>query len=126
MTEPETPTAEQRIALLQTELKESQNKTIELISLVSYLAKARILGDPLVEFFSAPEAWDVYYPDDNRTPFPPPSPCVKDCVKVMHEEATQCFGIADEAERKACMGSMMRRYRTCLRECRTGGGLAPD
>lgn len=108
----------QQIARLEEELEHSRNQTAALISLVSSYARANVFDDPIDQFFSAPEAWELAYPvgHPNPTP-PPPSDCVKRCVRQLHLAMQNCSGLS-ESEQASCKIQVQQQWRDCLSNCR--------
>jgi hypothetical protein len=100
---------EARVKLLESALRQQDIRFAALMSLVHDHA-ARILGDPLTEFFARPDYFDVLVPAG------PDAQCVKDCANQYAAASKRCSELP-EAERSDCMVKAFQQRVACMEGC---------
>jgi hypothetical protein len=102
--------AEARCACLERALDERRENIAFLLTMVTSLAEAHIMGDPLDEFFAHPEDWEIVIPVD------PAAECRKGCGEEYRSAVRLCQELP-EGERLACVQEAEKVLRRCSRVC---------
>lgn len=102
---------EEQVVQLKAELQERNRSLVSLAALAYCWAEARILGDPLDEFFAAPEFWEKVVPVD------PSRPCRQACAKRYWDAVAACQNLP-EGERLDCVNQAWDNNMRCTDSCR--------
>ena len=106
-----TETLLERIAFLEAALAEREQDLSVFRTIVGQWAEARILGDPLEEFFAHPEDWEIFIPVD------PSVECHRECGREFRAAVAKCQLLGTKAERLACVRKADDYKRRCAQSC---------
>lgn len=115
------PSLEEQVVKLQEALREREKNLAGLSALVYSWAKARILGDPLDDFFGAPENWEVIRPEDEWGGWggAPDMDCIDGCRQQAEAFIKRnCQGQnLDDEQRRQCAELAWKQATECIAAC---------
>lgn len=109
--DPQVAQLEKKMAALQLELDQANTRFEgEVLKLQSIAKMHDFDGDPLKDFFNAPEFWENTYDSGN-------SDCCKRCSDAAKEHRAACADETDPDKRAACYAEAASQVASCVDGC---------